>query len=244
MGGSQINSPKLRTRAPELERTCHAGKSTDRDEWMWTAQTVNAGYRPQFNEIIFPAAILQPPFFDPNADDAVNYGAIGAVIGHEMGHGFDDQGSKSDASGVQRNWWLEDDRTRFETRADVLVRQYDAYEPIPGTHIDGRFTLGENIGDLGGLNIALAAYRLHLGTEVAPVLDGFSSEQRFFLSFAQVWRGKTREQRQLALLKSDTHSPSRYRTYTVRNVDAWYDAFSVGPEHALYLAPDQRVSIW
>ncbi|MCZ6771647.1 MAG: M13 family peptidase [Proteobacteria bacterium] len=220
------------------------GKPTDRDEWAWTAQTVNAGYLPQFNEIIFPAAILQPPFFDPNADDAVNYGAIGAVIGHEMGHGFDDQGSKSDASGVQRNWWREDDRARFETRADVLVRQYDAYEPIPGTYIDGRFTLGENIGDLGGLNIALAAYRLHLGTREAPALDGFSSEQRFFLSFAQVWRGKTREQRQLALLKSDTHSPSRYRTYTVRNVDAWYDAFDVGPEHALYLAPDQRVSIW
>ena len=220
-------------------------RPTDRDEWFMTPQTVNAYYNPPYNEIVFPAAILQPPFFDPYADPAVNYGAIGAVIGHEMGHGFDDQGSKSDARGVQRNWWTEEDRARFEERADALVAQYNAYEPIEGATVDGRFTLGENIGDLGGLSMAYHAYKLSLGGKEAPVIDGLTGDQRFFLAWAQVWRSKDREQTLLARLKSDPHSPEEFRVNgVVRNMDAWYDAFGVTSDNALYLPPEQRVSIW
>jgi putative endopeptidase len=220
-------------------------RPTDRDEWFATPQTVNAFYNPQFNAITFPAGILEPPFFDPSADAAVNYGAIGAVIGHEMGHGFDDQGSKSDARGVQRNWWTPEDRARFDARAAMLAEQYSQYEPVPGTHVDGRFTLGENIGDLGGLNVAYHAYRLSLGGAEAPVIDGLTGDQRFFLAYAQVWRSKTREEALVSRLKSDPHSPAAFRVNgVVRNVDAWYDAFDVAPEDALYLAPEDRVSIW
>jgi putative endopeptidase len=206
---------------------------------------VNAYYNPTFNEIVFPAAILQPPFFDPRADAAVNYGAIGAVIGHEMGHGFDDQGSKADAAGVERNWWTAEDRRRFEARAQALVRQYDPYEPIPGQHVNGELTLGENIGDLGGLSMAHRAYQLSLAGEPAPVLDGFTADQRFFLAWAQVWRQKYRDAFLLQLLKSDPHSPARYRVNgVVPNLDAWYGAFDVGPGDALYRPPEERVSIW
>ncbi len=220
-------------------------EKTDRNEWFSPAHTVNAFYNPQFNAITFPAGILQPPFFNPDADPAVNYGAIGAVIGHEIGHGFDDQGSKSDGAGVQKNWWTDEDRARFEARADLLVEQYSAFEAVPGTFVDGRFTLGENIGDLGGLNIAYQAYRNSLGGEEAPVLEGLTGDQRFFISYAQLWRSKVREEVLVARLKADPHSPAPYRANgVVRNMDAWYEAFGVGEDAALYLPPEQRVRIW
>lgn len=225
-----------------IDRLAHP---TDREEWFMTPQTVNAYYVPQFNSITFPAGILAPPFFDPAADPAVNYGAIGAVIGHEMGHGFDDQGSKSDARGVQRNWWTDEDRARFEERAARLAEQYSAYEPVEGTFIDGEFTLGENIGDLGGLNVAYYAYKLSLDGAEPPVIDGLTGDQRFFLAYAQVWRSKTRDETLVSRLKSDPHSPAEFRVNgVVRNMDAWYEAFDVQPDDALYLPPEERVSIW
>lgn len=221
------------------------GKPIDRDEWFMTPQTVNAYYNPPMNEIVFPAAILQPPFFDLNADPAVNYGGIGAVIGHEIGHGFDDQGSKSDGDGVLRNWWTDEDAERFKGRTDALVAQYDAYEPLPGENVNGRLTLGENIGDLGGLTIAYEAYKLSLNGQEAPVIDGYTGDQRFFMSWAQVWRRLYREEALSQRLKTDPHSPSELRTNgIVRNVDAWYDAFGVKEGDALYLPPEERVSIW
>ncbi|MCC7097047.1 MAG: M13 family metallopeptidase [Thermomonas sp.] len=221
------------------------GQKTDRDEWFMTPQTVNAYYNSTFNEIVFPAAILQPPFFDVNADPAVNYGGIGAVIGHEMGHGFDDQGSKSDADGIQRNWWTDADRARFEQRTKALGAQYNGYCPLPGQCVNGGLTMGENIGDLGGLSMAWTAYQLSLHGQPAPVVDGFSASQRFFLSWAQVWRGKYRDEAMLNLIRTNPHSPPAYRTNgPVRNLDAWYEAFGVKPGDALYLPPEQRVRIW
>jgi putative endopeptidase len=220
-------------------------KPTDRHEWFMPPPTVNAYYVAQFNSITFPAGILDAPFFDPAADPAVNYGGIGAVIGHEIGHGFDDQGSKSDARGVQRDWWTPEDRARFEALGDKLITQYSAYEPVPGTFINGETNLGENIGDLGGLNMAYYAYRLSLGGEEAPILDGLTGDQRFFLAYAQIWRGKMREETLLNRLNSGVHSPNEFRVNgVVRNMDAWYEAFDVGPEDAMYLPPDQRVRIW
>ncbi|MDO6710833.1 M13 family metallopeptidase [Aliiglaciecola sp. 2_MG-2023] len=223
--------------AQELEKT-------DRERWGMSPQQVNAYYNSSFNEIVFPAAILQPPFFDPNADPAVNYGGIGAVIGHEMGHGFDDQGSKSDENGIQRNWWTDEDRAAFEARTDALAAQYDGYEPIEGSHVNGRLTLGENIGDVGGLAMAYHAYKLSLNGKEAPVIDGVTGDQRFFLAWAQVWREKRTEQSLMSQLKSDPHAPARYRTVAPRNHDAWYKAFNVQPGDALYLAPEERVRIW
>jgi putative endopeptidase len=221
------------------------GKPTNREEWGMTPQTVNAYYNSSFNEIVFPAGILQPPFFDPAADMAVNYGGIGAVIGHEMGHGFDDQGSKSDSLGVQRNWWTDDDRASFEKLTTALAAQYDQFEPVPGFFVDGNFTLGENIGDVGGLSLAYRAYKLSLGGEEAPVVDGLTGDQRFFLSWAQVWQRKYREDALIQRLTSDPHSPSEFRVNgVVRNFDEWYEAFDVQPEDALYLAPEDRVRIW
>lgn len=219
-------------------------KPTDRERWGMTPQRVNAYYNPSFNEIVFPAAILQPPFFDPNADPAVNYGAIGAVIGHEMGHGFDDQGSKSDANGIQQNWWTDEDRTQFEAKADILAEQYSQYEPIEGNFVNGRNSLGENIGDVGGLAMAYHAYKLSLNGKEAPVIDGLSGDQRFFLAWAQVWREKRTEQSMLNQLRAGTHAPGRYRALAPRNHDAWYEAFNVQPGDALYLAPEERVRIW
>ena len=220
-------------------------KPSDRNRWGMTPQTVNAYYNAQFNEIVFPAAILQPPFFDPNADAAVNYGGIGAVIGHEMGHGFDDQGSKSDGKGIQRNWWTDADRANFEEKADALVAQYNGFEPVPGHFVDGRFTLGENIGDLGGLSMAYHAYKLSLNGQEAPVIDGMTGDQRFFLAWAQVWKRKTREATAINLLKADPHSPGKFRVNgVVRNMDAWYEAFGVTEGDALYLPPEERISIW
>ncbi len=218
---------------------------TDKEEWFMMPQTVNAYYLPNFNQIVFPAAILEAPFFDPNADPAVNYGAIGAVIGHEMGHGFDDQGSKYDAGGVKRNWWTDQDRENFSARTSRLGDQFDTYEPVEGHFIDGSFTMGENIGDLGGLEVSYRAYRLSLGDEEAPVIDGVTGDQRFFMGYAQAWRSERRQESMLNLLKSDPHSPPKYRVNgIVRNVDAWYEAFDVGEKDALYLPPEERVRIW
>lgn len=221
------------------------GTPTDKDEWFISPQTINAYYNPTFNEIVFPAAILQPPFFDPAADLAVNYGGIGGVIGHEMGHGFDDQGAKSDAEGVLRTWWKPEDEEAFKSLVDQLVVQYAAYEPLPGLHINGELTVGENIGDLGGLTVAYDAYHLALHGEEAEEEDGLSGDQRFFLSWAQVWRELARDEALRNQLKSDPHSPSEYRVSgVVRNVDAWYTAFDVQPGDALYLAPEDRVHVW
>lgn len=220
-------------------------KPTDRDEWAMTPQVVNAYYNPIFNEVVFPAAILQPPFFDPKADPAVNYGAIGGVIGHEMGHGFDDQGSKSDAKGILRTWWKKEDVEAFKKRTEALAVQYDSYEPIKGLHINGHLTLGENLGDLGGMTVAHDAYVLSLHGATPPVLDGFTGEQRFFLGWAQAFRSLEREEALRNQILTDVHSPTEYRVNgVVRNVDAWYRAFDVQPGEKLYLPADERVHIW
>ena len=221
------------------------GGPIDRTEWFMTPQTVNAYYSPNRNEIVFPAAILQAPFFDPNADPAVNYGGIGAVIGHEIGHGFDDQGRKSDATGMLRDWWTAEDAERFEKRADKLGKQYAQYSPLEGFFIDPKLTMGENIGDLGGLTMAYEAYKLSLNGEEAPVIDGLTGDQRFFMAWAQVWKRKYREDELARRLATDSHSPSEYRTNgIVRNMDAWYAAFDVKEDDALYLPPEERVTIW
>jgi len=219
-------------------------EAPDRERWGMTPQRVNAYYNSSFNEIVFPAAILQAPFFDPNADAAVNYGAIGAVIGHEMGHGFDDQGSKSDAKGVQKNWWTDADRSAFEQRTDMLVKQYSAYEPIEGSFVNGHNSLGENIGDVGGIAMAYHAYKLSLNGQEAPVIDGLTGDQRFFLSWAQVWREKRTEESMMNQLRGGIHSPGQFRALAPRNHDAWYKAFNVQPGDKLYLAPEDRVRIW
>ena len=219
-------------------------QKTDRNRWGMTPQRVNAYYNSSFNEIVFPAAILQPPFFDPNADPAVNYGGIGAVIGHEMGHGFDDQGSKSDENGMQRNWWTDADRAAFDKKADQLAAQYSKYEPIEGNFVNGRNSLGENIGDVGGLSMAYHAYKLSLNGKEAPVIDGVTGDQRFFLAWAQVWKEKRTEQSMLNQLRGGTHAPGRFRAQAPRNHDAWYKAFDVKPGDALYLPEDERVRIW
>jgi putative endopeptidase len=231
-------------------RLARLGKPLDRNEWGMTPMTVNAYYNAELNEIVFPAAILQPPFFDPRADDAVNYGGIGAVIGHEISHGFDDQGSKFDATGKLENWWTKDDADKFKTATAKLVAQYNAYCPFPAASgkpaqcVKGELTLGENIGDLAGLTIAYRAYKLSLGGKTPPVLDGFTGDQRFFLGWAQVWRRLVRDEEAANRLTTDPHSPSEYRASVVRNLDAWYDAFKPQPGDALYLTPDQRVRIW
>jgi endothelin-converting enzyme/putative endopeptidase len=217
----------------------------DRTEWHMTPQTINAYYNPTMNEIVFPAAILQPPFFNMMADDAVNYGAIGAVIGHELSHGFDDKGSKYDGKGNLRMWWTESDRQEFERRAEGLVDQYGDFEPVKGNYVNGKLTLGENIGDLGGLSVAYKAYRLSLGDQQAPVIDGLTGDQRFFLGWSQIWRRLYREPELLKRLITDPHSPSEYRVNgIVRNMDAWYDAFDVQRTDPLYLKPQDRVRIW
>jgi putative endopeptidase len=221
------------------------GGPVDKSEWAMTPQTVNAYYNPPLNEIVFPAAILQPPFFDLNADDAVNYGSIGAVIGHEIGHGFDDSGSTFDGDGVLRNWWTDKDKAEFEKRTAKLVEQYSAFKPFDDLSVNGEFTLGENIGDLGGLSIALLAYKLSLDGEEAPVMDGFSGEQRVFIGYAQGWLGKSRDEALREQIHTDPHSPRQYRVNgVVRNVPEFYEAFEIAETDALYLAPEERVKIW
>ena len=221
------------------------GGPVDRSEWSMNPQTVNAYYNPPLNEIVFPAAILQPPYFDLKAEDAVNYGAIGAVIGHEIGHGFDDSGSTFDGDGVLRDWWTEADKTEFKARTKKLVDQYSAFKPFEDLAVNGEFTLGENIGDLGGLSIALKAYKLSLGEKESPVMDGFTGEQRVFIGYAQGWRNKARDESVRIQIKTDPHSPAQYRINgVVRNVPEFYEAFEVKETDALYLAPEERVKIW
>tara|TARA_R110000868_G_scaffold80982_3_gene229606 strand:+ start:487 stop:2529 length:2043 start_codon:yes stop_codon:yes gene_type:complete len=220
------------------------GKPIYRWEWGMTPMEINAYANFGMVEIVFPAAILQPPFFDPNADPAVNYGGIGAVIGHELSHHFDDQGAKYDETGKLNQWWTDADVANFKALTDKLVTQYDAYEPFPGAHVKGAFTLGENIGDLGGLAVALDAYHASLGGKPAPVIDGMTGDQRFFLGWAQVWRRNYREANLRQRLVTDPHAPSQYRADIVRNFDSWYEAFKPAPGGKLYLEPMERVKIW
>lgn len=221
------------------------GKPVDREEWHMLPQTVNAYYNPMGNEIVFPAAILQPPFFDMNADDAVNYGAIGAVIGHEISHGFDDQGSRFDADGNMKNWWTEEDDKKFKEKTKALVEQYNAYEAIPGYHVNGELTLGENIADNSGLAIAYEAYKLSLNGKSAPVIDGYTGDQRFYIGWTQAWRAKVRPELALQLLKTDPHSPAAIRgRATLLNQKPFYEAFSVKQADPMYLEEDKRVKIW
>ena len=217
----------------------------DKTEWGMTPQTVNAYYNSVNNEIVFPAAILQAPFFHPDADPAINYGGIGGVIGHEIGHGFDDQGRKSDGDGVLRDWWTAEDAAKFNAQADKLGAQYSAFEPFPGVHVNGKLTMGENIGDMAGLTLAREAYHVSLQGKPAPVLDGFTGDQRIYLGWAQVWRGKSRDDALKQQIASDPHSPGYYRVNgTIRNQPGWYSAFDVKPGDKLYVAPEDRVKIW
>ena len=221
------------------------GKPVDRTRWGMTPQTVNAYYNSTNNEIVFPAAILQPPFFDLEADDAVNYGGIGAVIGHEISHGFDDQGSKSDGDGNLRNWWTPADLKAFQERTSRLAAQYEAYAPLDGLHINGQLTLGENIGDLSGLAVAYRAYQMSLGGKPAPVIDGFTGDQRFFLGWAQVWRTRMRDDAMRQQLLTNPHSPGNYRAFVpLTNLEAFYDAWDVKPGDGMYRPPEERVKIW
>lgn len=236
------------TRATEFEynrNLAKLGKPVDRTEWGMNPQTVNAYYNPSLNEIVFPAAILKPPFFDLNADDAVNYGGIGAVIGHEIGHGFDDQGSAFDGTGTMKNWWTPQDLAAFKKRTSALVAQYNSFKAFPDLNVNGAFTLGENIGDLGGLSIAIKAYKATLNGKEAPVMDGFTGMQRVFLGWGQVWAEKIREEALRSQIANDPHSPALFRVNgTLRNVPEFYEAFNVKPGDSLYLAPEQRVKIW
>ncbi len=221
------------------------GKPIDRSVWGMTPQTVNAYYSSTMNEIVFPASILQPPFFDMRADDAVNYGAIGAVIGHEISHGFDDKGSQSDGDGNLRDWWTAEDRAKFQAKANALVAQYNGYSPLPGYNVNGELTLGENIGDNSGVAIAYKAYKLSLGGKPAPVIDGLTGDQRFYMGFGQVWRMKMREAQQIVQVKTDPHSPGQFRANgTMRNQPGFYEAFGVKEGDKMYLAPKDRVTIW
>ena len=227
------------------ERVARLGEPVDRDEWFMTPQTVNAYYSPGMNEIVFPAAILRPPFFNVDADDAVNYGAIGAVIGHEITHAFDDQGRRSDGDGNLRDWWAPSDEDQFRERAELMVRQFDAYEPLPGHSIQGALSLGENIADLGGLTISYQAWQHSLGDRPAPVIDGFTGAQRFFLGWGQVWRIQFREEALRRQLMTGPHAPGEYRVLgAVSNMPAFYEAFELNPGDELYREPDDRVKIW
>jgi putative endopeptidase len=235
-----INIAKFHTK----KRLDVLGKPVDRGHWWMTPQLVNAINLPLENELQFPAAILQPPFFNPKADAAHNYGAIGAVIGHEISHSFDNMGSQFDAEGRLDNWWTPTDAKRFKAKTQKLAKQFDRYEPLPGLHIDGKQTLGENIADVSGLTIAHLAYHKSLDDKSAPVIDGLSGDQRFFIAFAQTWQSKMRKAALRQRIKTDVHAPGRYRAETVRNLDSWYKAFDIPPDAKLYLKPDQRVQIW
>nr|WP_312971902.1 M13-type metalloendopeptidase [Brevundimonas naejangsanensis] len=249
--GLEIKADDLFGNAQRLARfewqddVSRLGRPVDKEEWGMTPQTVNAYYSSVNNEIAFPAAILQPPFFDPDADPAVNYGGIGGVIGHEIGHGFDDQGSKSDGDGVLRNWWTDEDKANFDGLTARLGAQYDEFEPLPGFHIQGSLTMGENIGDAAGTAVGLEAYHLSLKGQPAPVIDGVTGDQRFFYGWAQVWQSKYREDALKNQIARGPHSPPEYRVIgSVRNVDAWYDAFKIKSGTRFYLKPADRVRIW
>lgn len=227
------------------ENVNQVGKKVDRSRWGMTPPTVNAYYSPVMNEIVFPAGILQFPFFDPKADDAVNYGGIGAVIGHEMSHGFDDSGSKYDKDGTLRNWWTDEDLNKFKAKTALLGAQFDAYTILDTIHVNGKLTMGENIGDLGGLNMAYEAFKMTEQGKSKKKIDGFTPDQRFFLSWAQVWRGTTLPETAAQLIITDPHSPNQYRTIGAPvNMDAWYDAFKIKPGDKLYKKPEDRIKIW
>jgi predicted metalloendopeptidase len=236
----------MRSRVVEADREINKlGKPIDREEWGMTPQTINAYYNPEMNEIVFPAAILQPPFFDANADDAVNYGGIGAVIGHEISHGFDDQGAQYDGNGNLRDWWTASDHKNFKAKTTALVNQYNAFEPLPGYHVNGELTLGENIADNSGLAIAYKAYHISLKGKKAPVIGGMTGDQRLYAGWAQVWRSKMREQQQIVQVKTDPHSPGQFRANgTLKNQPGFYEAFGVKQGDKMYLAPKERVIIW
>jgi predicted metalloendopeptidase len=238
--GNRQAAAKLRYR----QQLAKVGKPLDRREWWMNAQLVNAVNLPVQNALNFPAAILQRPFFDPAADPAFNYGAIGAVIGHEISHSFDNNGAAFDAQGKMRNWWTAADLQRFEQAGQALADQYDTYEPFPGLHVNGKLTLGENIADVAGLAASYDAYRASLHGKEAPVIGGFTGDQRFFIAYAQSWASKMREAALRQRIATDGHAPGQYRALTVRNLDAWYAAFGVEPGDKLYLPPDRRVKVW
>jgi predicted metalloendopeptidase len=236
----------MRANAFEYQRNINKlGKPVDRAEWGMTPQTVNAYYNPELNEIVFPAAILQPPFFDAKADDAVNYGAIGAVIGHEISHGFDDQGAQYDGDGNLRDWWTKEDHEKFKAKTQALVAEYSALEPVPGYHLNGELTLGENIADNSGLAIAYKAYQISLNGQPAKTLEGFTGEQRFYIGFAQVWAAKLRDKFAIELIKSDPHSIPIDRVIgTLHNQPGYFKAFDVKEGDKMWVAPEKRVTIW
>ncbi|MGV3762123.1 M13 family metallopeptidase [Parapedobacter sp.] len=246
VGGSLFENVLNARRWRFEENRAKQGKPVDKTEWGMTPQTVNAYYSPPRNEIVFPAAILQPPFYDYKADAAVNFGGIGAVIGHELSHGFDDSGSQYDGNGNLNNWWTEEDRTQFEKATSALVEQFEAYEPVPGVYVNGRFTLGENIGDLGGVSVAYDALQLYLKEKGNPgTIDGFTQQQRFFLSWTTIWRTKTTEQFVVNQVKTDPHSPAQYRAVgPLVNVDGFYEAFDINEGDKLYLPKEKRIVIW
>jgi len=235
-------------RAQEFERNrklTQLGGPVDRAEWNMTAPTVNAYYNPSVNEIVFPAGILQRPAFDPAADDAFNYGSAGATIGHEISHGFDDQGSQYDSDGNLRDWWTPEDHAKFKAKTELLIKEYDAFEPVPGFHVNGALTLGENIADIAGIEIAYKAYLASLNGRTPPVIDGMTADQRFYIGFAQSWLSKRRDESTIAQVKSDPHSPAKYRTNgVVVHMPSFYSAFSVVPGNKMYLAPEQRITLW
>ncbi|HRZ74826.1 MAG TPA: M13 family metallopeptidase [Flavobacterium sp.] len=245
-GGTYFDNSKRITKWRNDENFAKLNKPVDKTEWGMSPQTVNAYYNASFNEIVFPAAILQPPFYDYRADEAVNYGGIGAVIGHEISHGFDDSGSRYNADGNLVNWWSEEDLKQFTELGGALADQYSQLEPLPGIFVDGKFTLGENIGDLGGVSAALDGLKIHLKQAGNPgLIDGYTPEQRFFISWATIWRSKARDEAIKNLVKTDSHSPGQYRAYVpLQNVDAFYDAFSIGKGDGMYLEEDKRVKIW
>ncbi len=242
--GDPIGNAQRAAEFEYMRNVAKIGKPVDKTEWSMTPQTVNAYANQARNEIVFPAAILQPPFFDPNADPAVNYGAIGAVIGHEISHHFDDQGRKFDPKGNLANWWTAEDVTRFKSLTDRVVAQYGAYQPLAGLNINGELTLGENMADLAGLNVAYDAYHRSLGGKPAPIINGTTGDQRFFMGFAQIWRSKQRDAVLRQQITTDPHSPAAFRPYVVRNLDAWYAAFKVKPGTRYYLAPKDRIRVW
>ena len=245
-GGSYFENSQNLSRWNHQDDLEKLAKPVDKTEWGMSPQTVNAYYNPSYNEIVFPAAILQPPFYNYQADEAVNYGGIGAVIGHEISHGFDDSGAQYNADGNLIDWWTPEDLKQFTALGNLLADQYSALQPLPGVYVDGKFTLGENIGDLGGINAAYDGLQLYLKENGNPgLIDGFTPEQRMFISWATIWRAKLRDEAIKNLVKTDPHSPAMYRAYVpIQNVDAFYEAFDIQKGDGMYIAPEKRVKIW